>query len=112
MDNYGTRSIMVQLLWQPRFHPTPSLIGYGFFLGWAGVCFGCSGVGVGLCSRTIFPTQEMYAPMISSGMIADDDRRPVQREDFIPMRLIRLLWSLGVGEILKLPLTKPGHLRV
>jgi hypothetical protein len=48
------------------FHPTPSLIGYGFFFGWAGVCFGCSGVGVGLCSRTIFPSQEMYAPMISS----------------------------------------------
>ena len=42
------------------------LIGYGFFFGWAGVCFGCSGVGVGLCSRTIFPSQEMYAPMISS----------------------------------------------
>ena len=50
----------------PGFHPTPSLIGYGFFFGWAGVCFGCSGVGVGLCSRTIFPSQEMYAPMISS----------------------------------------------
>jgi hypothetical protein len=48
------------------FHPIPSLIGYGFFFGWAGVCFGCSGVGVGLCSRTIFPSQEMYAPMISS----------------------------------------------
>jgi hypothetical protein len=40
------------------FHPTPILIGYGFFFGWAGVCFGCSGVGVGLCSRTIFPSQE------------------------------------------------------
>jgi hypothetical protein len=35
----------------PGFHPTPSLIGYGFFFGWAGVCFGCSGVGIGLCSR-------------------------------------------------------------
>ena len=50
----------------PDFIRRPGLIAYGFFFGWADVCFGCSGVGVGLCSRTIFPSQEMYAPMISS----------------------------------------------
>jgi len=50
----------------PDFTRRPSLIGHGFFFGWADVCFGCSGVGVGLCSRTIFPSQEMYAPVISS----------------------------------------------
>jgi hypothetical protein len=60
--------------------PPSGLISYGFFFGWAPVCFGCgggcfgwsggcfgsSGGCVGLCSRTIFPSQEMYALVISS----------------------------------------------
>ena len=46
--------------------PRPALISYGFFFGWAGGCLGWSGVCVGLCSRTIFPSQEMYALVISS----------------------------------------------
>src|SRR5208337_1545578 len=51
----------------------PGLTSCGFFFGWAGgcfdwsgVCFGWSGSCVGLCSRTIFPSQEMYALVISS----------------------------------------------
>ena len=46
--------------------PRAVLISYGFFFGWAGGCFGWSGVCVGLYSRTIFPSQEMYALVISS----------------------------------------------
>src|SRR4029077_847804 len=49
------------------------LISYGFFFGWAAVCFGwgggCFGWSdgcVGLCSRSIFPSQEIYALVISS----------------------------------------------
>ena len=50
-----------------------SLISYGFFFGWDGVFFGSlaggfgwSGSCVGICSRTIFPSQEIYALVISS----------------------------------------------
>ena len=50
----------------PEGLPRPVLISYGFFFGWAGGCFGWSGGCVGLCSRTIFPSQEMYALVISS----------------------------------------------
>jgi hypothetical protein len=55
-----------QLIVTPEGLPPHGLIGYGFFFGWAGVCFGWSGGCVGLCSRTIFPSQEMYALVISS----------------------------------------------
>jgi hypothetical protein len=74
----------------PGFHPTPSLIGYRFFFGWAGVCFGCSGAGVGLCSRTIFPSQEMYAPMISS-------RRFFRFNSISAILCSKVLCSSGIG---------------
>src|SRR6266403_1042069 len=45
---------------------TPGLISYGFFFGWAGGRFGWSGGCAGLCSRTIFPSLEIYALVISS----------------------------------------------
>jgi len=41
--------------------------GYGFFFGWSSACFGWSGACFELFSpRTIFPSQEIYAVVISS----------------------------------------------
>jgi hypothetical protein len=43
------------------------LISYGFLFGWSSACFGWSGVCFELFSpRTIFPSQEIYAVVISS----------------------------------------------
>jgi hypothetical protein len=57
--------LSLALIVTPEGLLTPGLISYGFFFGWAGGCFGWSGGCVGLCSRTIFPSQEMYAFVIS-----------------------------------------------
>src|SRR6266481_9336465 len=65
-DRQGTADNCIRKTTGNESFPTPGLISYTFFLGWGGVCFGWSGGCAGLCPRTIFPSQEMYALVISS----------------------------------------------
>jgi hypothetical protein len=59
-------------------------VGYGFFFGWASVCFGCSGVAAGLCSRTIpFPGNVRADDLLSKLLQIEFDIRDSLFQGFV-----------------------------